>query len=200
MKAVLVASILFAAIGITLAIVVVTNYKYQAIVTTDSGEEVFIVGRPPLLRGDSVEQIDSLGTLDSLVYQFYQYEDLCRSYGIHPLTAATMAVQEQGWHLRKDNRYFNLGCIRGAQCTTVYDSGEKRRRSYRVYETFEEALCDYLEFIVHKVPHCRRKLEPEWQLISIANFGYAMDPKYKIRLLAVLPHVKKRFEQWNGLT
>ena len=130
--------------------------------------------------------------------------------GVSPQTLLAQAALETGWGQKivgqkNDSSSFNLFNIKsdkrwdGEQIdveTIEYREGValKEKASFRAYESFKESFDDFSEFITTS-PRYEKALEkvsnPASFLQGLQDAGYATDPNYASKIMAVLKQVTK---------
>lgn len=129
--------------------------------------------------------------------------------GVAPEVLVAQAALETGWGksvLRQDNgetsyNLFNIkagGQWKGGRATVAaleFEDGvmQKRRSSFRAYQSFEDSFNDYVDFLKSN-PRYREALEnvrdPRAYMRSLQDAGYATDPNYANKVMRIYEGIK----------
>lgn len=137
-------------------------------------------------------------------------EKAAQTIGVSPQTLLAQAALETGWGQKivgqkNDTSSFNLFNIKSDKRwdgehvdvqTIEYREGValKEKASFRAYENFKESFDDFSKFITTS-PRYEKALEkvsnPASFLQGLQDAGYATDPNYASKIMAVLKQVTK---------
>lgn len=140
------------------------------------------------------------------VAKLYPYaEKAAQKLGIEPRALIAQAAVETGWgqHVIHDgagnstNNLFGIKAKNGWQGehavvdTLEFEKGIARpqKAAFRAYESIEQSLNDYVDFIrsQHRYKDAVEQSQDSQQYFqSLQNAGYATDPKYAEKIMAVL--------------
>lgn len=140
-------------------------------------------------------------------------QEAAQQSGLHPHLILAQAALESGWGKREipaadgspSHNLFGIkatGDWRGKTTeitTTEYINGVKQKvkAAFRVYDSYEHALSDYAKLLT-KNPRYRGVVQsgsPEQGAKALQAGGYATDPAYAKKLIAIIQKVKGDIQQ-----
>ncbi|MEL4871366.1 flagellar assembly peptidoglycan hydrolase FlgJ [Pantoea agglomerans] len=140
-------------------------------------------------------------------------QEAAQQSGLHPHLILAQAALESGWGKREipaadgspSHNLFGIkatGDWRGKTTeitTTEYINGvrQKVKAAFRVYDSYEHALSDYAKLLT-KNPRYRGVVQsgsPEQGAKALQAGGYATDPAYAKKLIAIIQKVKGDIQQ-----
>lgn len=133
--------------------------------------------------------------------------------GLEPEALVAQAALETGWgkHMIYQTDGQNSHNLFGIKAdarwqgekasidTLEYQDGvaQKQKAQFRAYDSFEHALADYLSFVKDGARYeqaIQKSQHPQQYFDALQQAGYATDPNYAAKVMAVLDNIKQQFD------